>query len=264
MRSGELVLGWCAHQRVRGLSVETIRRRRWSIEEWLKHVAGDATAGSTLEVERFLARWDAPLTRHAVLSDVHLFYDWAISRELLDCPDPTRLVHPVRKPKRVPTPIAADDVRRLIDGLVGPVQVMVMLGAMAGLRVMEIAALHGPDVSHHHRTITVRDGKGGKDRIVPMAAELGEALDPRPNGRYFPGLSADGVSYRIRTQLRRNGINGRPHDLRASFGTELARLSGGNLVLVARLMGHESMETTKRYIGWLPEGADLVGQLFAA
>lgn len=264
MRSGELVLEWCAYQRMRGFSPQTVKRRRWSAGEWLKHVGGDLEAGSPLEIERFLARWDAPLTRHAVLSDIHLLYGWAITRELLTCQDPTRLVDPVRKPKRIPTPIPAPEVRRLIENTCRPVQTMVMLGAMAGLRVMEIAALHGPDVSHHHQTITVRDGKGGKDRVVPMAPELADVLGPTPTGRYFPGLSSDGVSYRIRTQLRRNGISGRPHDLRASFGTELARLSGGNLVLVARLMGHDSMETTKRYIGWMPEGADLVGRLFAA
>lgn len=263
-RAGELINEWCAHQRVRGFSEQTIRRRRWAVSEWTKHVGGDLTAGSTLEVERFLARWPAAATRHAALSDVRQLYKWALARELLVCPDPTAFVPSVRKAHRVPTPIPSDDVRRLIEQSDETVRTMVMLGAMAGLRVMEIAAFRGSDVNMVGRTIVVREGKGKKDRVVPMSHQLSMALQPTPTGHYFPGLTPAAVSQRIRRQLRRSGIDGRPHDLRASFGTELARLSGGNLVLVAKLMGHESMETTKRYVGWMPEGADLVAQLFAA
>lgn len=60
----------------------------------------------------------------------------------------------------------------------------------------------------------------------------------------------------------RCGVDARVHDLRASFATQLARRSGGNVVAVAALMGHESVATTERYTGWVPEVADLVEGLY--
>jgi len=41
-------------------------------------------------------------------------------------------------------------------------------------------------------------------------------------------------------------------------------VSNGNIVLVAQLMGHESIQTTQRYIGWTPADADTIAARFGA
>lgn len=62
--------------------------------------------------------------------------------------------------------------------------------------------------------------------------------------------------------LRALGIHHRPHDLRHSFATEIAQRANGNLVIVAKLMGHESVLTTERYVAWTPESTHLVNQMY--
>ena len=83
-------------------------------------------------------------------------------------------------------------------------------------------------------------------------------------GELFPGMSPAAVSGRIRRLMRRLAIAGRPHDLRASFGTQVARASEGDLRKVQRLLRHSSIITTERYVTYWPDGADLVNGLFVA
>lgn len=259
--AGDPIAAWLAYQQVRGFTDHTVRRRGWALRAWAAHVP-DLAQATVLDVEEFLQRWKAASSRHAVLSDIRLFYDWAISRGVIRCADPTELVAPIRKPKRIPTPVSREHVELLVRGTSPPIRTMVMLGAFAGLRVSEMAALRGADVSLVDGLLVVRDGKGRKDRRVPLNSRLRTELQPVPIGAYFPGLNARNVSWRVTHEMRRLGVPGRPHDLRAAFGTDLARASGGNLVLVAKLMGHESMETTKRYVGWDPEGSAVIERLY--
>lgn len=256
-----IVEAWCASQQVRGLSERSIKRRRWAVDAWLEHTRGDLATATGLDVEMWLTRWTDPATRRAALSDLRQLYRWAVARELLDR-DPTERVELPRMRRRQPTPVSADNIRRLVNGSTGPVHRMVMLAAYAGLRVAEVADLRGEDIELRLEVIVVRNGKGGKDRIVPLAPELlAELADVTP-GRLFDGLTPNAVSQRIARLMRRLEVPGRPHDLRAAFGTEVAVRSGGNLVLVAQLLGHESITTSQHYVRWVPEGADVVRRLY--
>ena len=62
--------------------------------------------------------------------------------------------------------------------------------------------------------------------------------------------------------LARCGVTATPHQLRHTFGTEFARVSNGNLVQLAALMGHDSIDTTMGYVGWAGDGADAVGRMY--
>jgi site-specific recombinase XerD len=42
----------------------------------------------------------------------------------------------------------------------------------------------------------------------------------------------------------------------------MARQSNGNLVVVAQLMGHESVTTTQRYVGWTPDAAAVIDGMY--
>ena len=212
-----------------------------------------------IDVEHFLARYTTAQTRYSMRSDLHKFYRWAI-RHGLTTSDPTDQVDPPRLPHRLPTPIPAPLVRSAINNADGSLRTAIMLAAHAGLRVSEIAALTAEDIDPS--VIVVRGGKGATDRVVPCAAVLARQLTVCPPP--LPWRDGHSVSTAIRRHLRRLGIPGRPHDLRASFATEAARVSGGNVVLVQQLLGHVSLSTTQRYMGWHPVGAGVVEQLFAA
>lgn len=251
-RVAGLMRSFDRHQHARGFSPSTRKRRRWTLGQLAAYL--DPGGFDTLDavgLEEFLLRWDSPATRHSLLCDVHVFYRWAVRVELLPV-DPSVGVDRPKVPRRSPTPIRPEDVRRLIAVAEGDVRTMILLAAYAGLRVSEIAALCGRDVHLKDGLFVVRRGKGGKDRTEPIAAELSGVLSGCPAGHLFPGLNGEGVSRRIRAVLQECGIDARPHDLRHSFGTQVARRVNGNVVLLARLMGHESVATAQAYNAWVP------------
>ena len=258
----EMVNGFLANQTMRGMSPRTIRRRRWTLTAFVDDLAPRTSAdATTVDVERFISQRSAPATRRALLGDLRAFYRWGQSRDLLDR-DPTAPVETPRVPKRLPTPLTLDELARAWSVAGWDLRVILGLGASAGLRVSEMAALHTNDVDHPNRTIVVRNGKGGKDRVIPMSDVLADVLRhcaPGPVTAYTNGGS---ISNRIRAHFRPLGITKRAHDLRATFATELARVSGGDMVLVAHLMGHESMATTQRYVSLNPSGWDTVNRLY--
>lgn len=258
-----MVEAWLTHQRYRGFSPKTIKRRLFSIRAW--RAATDSALGfrNPQDVEHFLSRWPHSGTRRSILNDLRSFYRFATDRGLIDC-DPTLKVETPRQRKRRPTPVRADQVRLLLASTVPPRRTMVALQALAGLRVSEVAAMTGGAIDLEAGVLAIRNGKWGKDRFVPIGPRLRAELQHVQPGPLFPGLSPDAVSFRVKSEMRRLGIPGRPHDLRAAFATELARITGGNLVLVAELLGHENVSTTQAYVAYSQDAAAYVAQLFAA
>jgi integrase/recombinase XerD len=244
-----MLIRYRQHQADRGFSPRTIERRAWSLALWTEHchlAEVDISTAGMLHVEDFLARWRSPQSRYSVRSDLHQFYVFAIVRGLLDN-DPTERVPAPKVPKRSSTPIDPNIVAVLIDSSAGLDRLVLMLAACAGLRISEIAALDGVDVDLEHRVLTVRQGKGGSDSTVPIVDELAVELACWPSaGRLVPMLGAS-VGDRIRRLLRRNGVAGRPHDLRHTFAAVMHdRL--GNLYEVSVLMRHAEVATTQRYV----------------
>ena len=254
---------WIKHQQYRGFTAATVKRRTGTMGRWVAHAPSDVGNRNLEDVESFLCQWQNSATKRAVLGDLRSFYKYAVQRGYV-LADPTAIVESPRRPKRRPTPISAANVHTLLASTEAPRRTMIALAALAGLRVSEVAALETAHVNLRDGVLTVRNGKGGKDRHIPIAPRLAGELAGWAPGRYFGALTGSDVSYRIRREMRRLGIPGRPHDLRASFGTELARISGGNLVLVAELMGHESVQTTQAYVSYSQDASALVAAMYAA
>lgn len=257
MTDTELVDAFAAHQAVRGFSRKTIDRRTWSLS--LLAATGPFAEQTATTIETFLSRWPSPQSRYSIRSDVHQFYKWALRRGHLAY-DPTDDVDKPRLPKRVPTPVTPGDLQRVLVAAATRDQlVAIMLYAYAGLRASEIAALDMTDIDLEQRMIVVRNGKGGRDDVIPLADELAAILpDAGPAVSYRTGAS---VSDAIRRVYRTAGVHARPHDLRASFGTAAARRSRGNMRLVQRLMRHASVTSTERYVRWDPDGTEIVNGL---
>lgn len=250
-----LIDAYARYQRGRGFSERTVDRRTATLKQFARLIAPAGPARATVEdVENFLASKQSARTRHAYRSDLRTFYKWAVRRGLLP-DDPTELIDPVKVPKSLPRPLHGD-----LDGLllVGRIETrrMVALGLYAGLRCAEIAVLDGADIIRHTEPpiLVVRDGKGSKDRVVPLRPELLMLLADAPlSGPVFPNRStgrpirAKSVSAAIKRHLEACGVEGVPHQLRHTFGTNAARVAGGDLQAVAAAMGHGSLETTKGY-----------------
>jgi len=260
--SMEFLEGYLANQRYRGFSPKTIKRRRMSLTRFLRSVGSTPLAEVTpRQVQAFVAPAPTPASRRAYLGDIRNFYRWLIREEAVTV-NPTDRVDPPKVPNRLPTPVRADDLRRMIDAATGDTLTMLLLGAHAGLRVSEIARLHTDDVDFAAGTLTVRDGKGGKDGVVPLTPVLAAHLATLPPGPVVEASHPDSVGCRLRRHYLRCGVRGRVHDLRHSYGTEAARVSNGNVMLVQKLMRHSNIVTSMRYIGFDPATATIVAEMY--
>jgi integrase len=254
--SGDVVEAFVLHEQLVGYSARTVERRASTIHLFLESLEG--AEPTRAGVEAFLVARPAQETRRGYLGDLRRFYGWAVTRGHASS-DPTEGIETPRVPTRDPSPLSPGDVVKVRSACRNRQDRLVIgLGLFAGLRVSEIAHLEVSDVRDGY--LMVRAGKGGKDRRVPVAEQLADDLAAgvvRANTR-------DGVYYRIKGVFRRAGVIARPHDLRHTFATELARVSGGNVTLVAALCGHASVQTTQRYIGWRPDGCAEVGRLYSS
>jgi site-specific recombinase XerD len=118
-----------------------------------------------------------------------------------------------------------------------------------GLRNSEARALDASDLIGD--TLRIRDGKGGKDRLLPVRlrtkAELVCYIRER-SGPLFPGMTAQQLRRQVRRVGRRAGIKRvvRPHMLRHSIATHLLN-RGMDLRFVQELLGHGSITSTQVY-----------------
>jgi integrase len=259
--NSDVIDAFAAWMTGRGLAAGTIRRRRSSLGTFVRWIHPMAFADVDAEmIETWLAEYRAPRTRHAYLGDVAALYAWGVRRKVLAV-NPTVDVDGVRVPKGLPRPVPAELVGQLVDAADGWLRVAVALAAYGGLRRAEIAAMTTDDINVAGRLIAVRNGKGGKDRMVPMHPALLVVLGSVRKGRVVP-RSPDRIGSAIAAHLRAHGVDCTAHQLRHTFGTELARASRGNIVLIGRMMGHASPSTTMNYVGWSGEGSEDVGRMF--
>ena len=158
----------------------------------------------------------------------------------------------VRVPAGVARPVPDDVLHEALARADERDRTMILLGAYAGLRCMEIARVHSRDWDGSGLYVT---GKGGKTRYVPIVRmDLRRALSVC-DGYLFPGqdgghLSAGYVSKRLARALPA-GWTG--HTLRHRCGT--AMYAGTrDLLAVGAVLGHARPETTRRYVR-LPDDA---------
>ena len=136
---------------------------------------------------------------------------------------------------------------------------LVILMLRAGLRVAEVAALDVSDITLNERSgsVRVRNGKGNKERIVPLSLEARNALNELVgitaatalfDGKNSARLSTRQIERIVTYQGARIGIADiSPHWLRFTFAKSLER-AGRPIEMIRDLLGHHSIETTRRYL----------------
>lgn len=239
------------YQQVRALSPRTIRRRGVTLRQfaaWIAPLPLIEASGDL--IDEWLGTFTSPATKRAYRSDLMAFYTWAAKRDM--CANPVLRTDSVRVPKPLPRPVPAAFLEAVLATATPDVRMMIALAAYAGLRRAEIAALDAGDVDlvSEAPTLAVRAGKGNKDRIVPIHPDLAAMLRRAPKHGPIVGVTEGTVGQKIAAHLRSLGIEATAHKLRHTFGTELARATEGNVILIATLMGHADISTSMGYIGW--------------
>jgi integrase/recombinase XerC len=211
-------------------------------------------------------------SRYSYISHLSQFWRWALAEERATTDPASRLTRPRLRPD-LPRPISTAELAMLIEQAPNAeIRAMVTLGGYAGLRCMEIAGLRACDLmpTANPPILFVADGKGGRQRIVPMSPAIIAALHahgvPR-SGPVFP--DRDGiargpwrVSHLLRAHMHACGLKASAHQLRHTFATEVYRQSR-DLRMTQQLLGHSSPATTALYTQWAQdEAAGVVAALF--
>jgi site-specific recombinase XerD len=166
-----------------------------------------------------------------------------------------------RETRRHPVVLSPQEVARLLNAM-GNLKhrtvAMVLYGA--GLRISEALALEVRDIDSDRNVITVRHGKGDRDRQVPLSDVLLTTLRTywrayQPRLFLFPGQDGEAPMGKgtIQKAIRTARVRARlakpvtPHVLRHSYATHLLE-AGTDLRLIQILLGHGSLKTTQRYL----------------
>lgn len=165
-----------------------------------------------------------------------------------------------KKSKSLPDVLSEQQVKKLLE-VFSNRKHRALLTAIyaAGLRVSEACGLRVADIQSDRMLIRVNQGKGAKDRYVPMAETLLDRLREywqqyQPTHYLFPGRRGKPLSsrhiYRVCVDAGlaagiRQKVN--PHLLRHSFATHLMD-RGANILQVQAILGHASLHTTALYV----------------
>ena len=201
------------------------------------------------------------------LSAIRSFFSYLAKRGEAQS-NPANGVRPPKAPKTLPKPVDADRLAGLLDAppddeLELRDLAMWELFYSSGLRLSELAGLDLADLDERDGQVLVRQGKGGKSRLLPVGSKAIEALlrwqelrgayaDASENALFVSRLGKRISVRTVQARLTRwqvklgfpEGVH--PHRLRHSFASHLLEASG-DLRAVQELLGHANLATTQVY-----------------
>lgn len=210
---------------------------------------------------------------HAHVRSLKSLFGWAKREELLSTNPSIRLERPTLPKRRMPT-MDTDRIGRLLTAARSTDQplrdVAVLLTFFdTGLRLEELITLRREDIRAEKGLLRVI-GKGNRERVVPIGTRALTAINtyqvrerqPRHAGVQELFLSRRGlpmtrscVSILLRRLSEATGLERAqttPHTFRRGFAVEFLR-NGGDVFTLQQILGHSSLEMTRRYVTFLDE-----------
>lgn len=226
-----------------------------------------------------------PASINKALAALKTFFGWAVEARYIDS-NPTLKVKMKRvqqthatkwltEPEQIRLMYSLDTQKNEFKEARDKAIILTML--QAGLRVEEVSNLRVPDVDLRNENVTVVNGKGGKYRTVPMTKDVKKALkrwltyrqsstkDAHHDSDFLfvsersGHMTTRGIAYLVDGYLDRCGLLQRTsdgtkmdgqhscHSLRHTFCKNLIDV-GWPIQNVARVAGHDSIQTTMRYV----------------
>ena len=260
---------------LRKMTLEEIERRNYSqatartyigaIRRFAAHFHRSPDLLGPLEIREYqlhlYQRKLNPRTIRLHTAALRFFYRKVLHRRLSadDLPLPKLLR------RQIPIVLSPDEVMRMIDAAPNlRHRTILMTLYSTGMRRSELCHLRPEDIDQERMVVRIRQGKGGKDREVPLSPKLLAQLQTYyrsvkvRNGWLFPSLqnrrpdqpiTHKAVWHACREATRRAGISKpvHPHTLRHSFATHLFD-NGAELPVIQTLLGHADPRDTMIYL----------------
>jgi len=207
-------------------------------------------------------------TINAYYRAMHAFCIWLCREEFIK-QNPMQNMKPPRIPKKVIRSLTTEEINRLMVMTSGKLffdirnRAIILLLLDTGIRLAELTSLKIKDINIQRQTIHVH-GKGNKERIVHIGKTALKAVlkylqtrsDDLPNLWLTEGrkpLGRWGIKSMVYDLFRYAEIDGYrlgPHTFRHTAAVNYLR-NGGDVFTLQRLLGHSTLEMTKRYLSSL-------------
>jgi integrase/recombinase XerD len=253
---------------LRGLSAKTQEAYLRAVRQLAEHYrkSPDLITEEELRLYFLYLKNDKQISRSGftiALCGLKFFYERTLHREwaTLDLPRRTR-------EKKLPAVLSVAEVRQILACLRRPYyRVCLTTIYSCGLRLREGVSLQVGDIDSERKMLHVRQGKGNKDRYVPLPDNTLKMLRdywsthhhpvwlfPAPTRAGVPLSSAtqpmdpSSVQRAFKAALQESGVqkDASVHTLRHSYATHLLE-AGVNLRLIQAYLGHSSPKTTAIY-----------------
>lgn len=272
MQMDDAIRAYCRSLHAAGRSAGTERSYSYLLAQWGRwldtHSSTWATATPAM-LDSFLEEYAEGHSRTSTAlfaTCLRSFYRWATRRGHV-ASSPADELRPGQRDRPLPRALPGWQIRQLLDKLDSPPaglgdedraewarnRRIVRALLYTGVRLAELAGVRPGHVDLDERTMRVV-GKGGAERLVPLhpdlVGDLAAAL--AGGGPLFPSrrggpISAAGISEMFRRFVQQDlGIPCTAHQLRHSVALRLLR-EGVDIRLIGDLLGHASLNTTKRY-----------------
>ena len=212
-----------------------------------------------------------PQTQARIISGLRRFYDYLILEELIEI-NPMKNIETPKICVHLPTTLTLKEIDKMISNIkltsktgIRNVAIIELLYS-CGLRVSELVNLKISDLFFKESLIKVT-GKGNKERFVPISKLSQEYINNYLNeirqyhkikknfedtlflNERGTNLSRNMIFIIVNKLKKQSNINKKigPHTLRHSFATHLIE-NGADLITIQKMMGHESITTTERYL----------------
>jgi site-specific recombinase XerD len=249
--------------RVRNYSPRTVEAYVAAVRKLTRHFGRSPDQLTGEELRAFQVHLLAQRTSwsqfNQIVSGVRFFFGTTLGR-----PDMVPLLPYGKKPRRLPSVLSVEEVGQLLQAArPGQERILLQTAYACGLRISELVSLQVTDIDAARMVVHVRQGKGQKDRQVPLSARLLAELRQwwcwhRSRAWLFPGCTERtrqgplhvGTVQRLCQRVVARAKLRKPtsmHTLRHSYATHLLE-AGVDVVTLQKLLGHNSLSTTARYL----------------
>jgi len=161
-----------------------------------------------------------------------------------------------KTPKKLPKYITQEEIMKMLDKAKKDRYrnyILLLTMSRTGMRVSDVVNLRKRDVGE--KNIIIRQGKGKKDRVIPLQRELSNILgvfmdNLKPKAKLFP--ISDRQVRNVVYKYAPDGLDVHPHTIRHSFAVHCLK-QGMNIRSLQKILGHSNLTTTQVYL-------DVVGQ----
>lgn len=243
--------------RFKNYAQNTIENYRSQVDLFLRYFNEQATKPSEInesQIKQWLMLAKTTNSMKHRLSALKLFYKYTVRQ-----PMKFRYIEYPRSEQKLPQPLSELEVKKLFEVCTNlKHKAILSLLFMCGLRVGEVINMKPTDIDRMNMVIKVREGKGKKDRIVPINEYMLKLFEqyylhykPKEymfNGKFSLKYSDRSVNQFIKDLGTKAGINKKLHahlGRHSCFSQMLA--NGVDMAIIQKIAGHASQKTTSIY-----------------